>query len=82
MVGKIYPGDVEAFASFDTTLVWDKFPKHIHVLTIHGLKDAAVPPCVVQNFSCTQLMIMQVRCFYICPSARLTGTRHPCATYY
>lgn len=32
--------------NWDTSLVWDRFPTDVHVLTIHGLNDATVPPYV------------------------------------
>ncbi|KAF8895105.1 Alpha/Beta hydrolase protein [Infundibulicybe gibba] len=41
---KIYPEDLEMFTSWDTSLVWDKFPPAIDVLTLHGLSDQTVPP--------------------------------------
>ncbi|KAI0335937.1 alpha/beta-hydrolase [Cubamyces sp. BRFM 1775] len=41
---KIYREDYDQFASVDTSIVWDQFPAHIDVLTLHGLKDAVVPP--------------------------------------
>lgn len=44
VVGRIYPQDMDEFASWDTSLVWDKFPNNTHVLTLHGLKDQTVPP--------------------------------------
>jgi len=40
---RIYPHDVEAFCSWETSIVWDKFPHHIHVLTIHGIQDTRIP---------------------------------------
>ncbi|KAI0086548.1 ectomycorrhiza-regulated esterase [Irpex rosettiformis] len=40
---KIMKKDMEEFANFDSSLVWDYFPKKTHVLTLHGLKDAVVP---------------------------------------
>lgn len=40
----IYPGDVERFANWDSSLVWDHFPAATDVLTIHGLSDKTVPP--------------------------------------
>jgi len=43
-IGKVYAGDVERFAAWDTSFVWDKFPRGIHVLTVHGLADETVPP--------------------------------------
>lgn len=46
VVGTIYPGDLEQFAKWDTTIVWDKFPGHTDVLTIHGMSDKTVPPSV------------------------------------
>lgn len=44
VVGIIYPGDLDQFASWDTSIVWDQFPGQTDVLTVHGLKDATVPP--------------------------------------
>jgi len=44
VVGRIYAKDVEDFMAWDTSLVWDRFPKNMHVMTIHGLSDATVPP--------------------------------------
>ena len=44
VVGRIYPGDLDEFASWDSALVWTKFPANTHVMTIHGLKDGTVPP--------------------------------------
>lgn len=41
---KIYPSDIEAFASFDSSLVCRSFPATTDVLTIHGLDDKTVPP--------------------------------------
>ena len=43
VVEKIYPRDLEEFAAFDTSLVWDMFPAHVDVLTLHGLADETVP---------------------------------------
>ncbi|KAI0801784.1 Alpha/Beta hydrolase protein [Irpex lacteus] len=40
---KITKKDMEEFANFDSSLVWDNFPKHTHVLTLHGLKDTVIP---------------------------------------
>ncbi|KAI8994115.1 alpha/beta-hydrolase [Trametes punicea] len=42
--GKIYREDYDDFASVATSIIWDQFPSHIDVLTLHGLKDAVVPP--------------------------------------
>jgi len=36
--------DLAQFSSVDTSLVWDRFPRHTHVLTMHGLRDRVVPP--------------------------------------
>ncbi|TFY69559.1 hypothetical protein EVJ58_g350 [Rhodofomes roseus] len=36
--------DHHKFASVDPSIVWDRFPATVDVLTIHGLKDAVVPP--------------------------------------
>jgi uncharacterized protein len=44
VIGKIYPQDIEEFAQWDTSIVWDHFPPKIDVLTLHGLADATVPP--------------------------------------
>ena len=51
IVAIIRPEDLEDFAAFDTSLVWDKFPDATHVLTIHGMKDATVPPWVPSSTS-------------------------------
>jgi len=40
---RIFPRNVEAFRNWDTSVVWDKFPHHIHVLTIHGIQDPRIP---------------------------------------
>lgn len=42
--GRTYRKDYDEFASVDTSIVWTQFPVHVHVLTLHGLKDAVVPP--------------------------------------
>ncbi|KAH9480227.1 hypothetical protein JR316_0006825 [Psilocybe cubensis] len=44
VVATITPEDVQEFVSWDTSLVWDKFPQHTDVLTLHGLSDKTVPP--------------------------------------
>ncbi|EPQ54786.1 ectomycorrhiza-regulated esterase [Gloeophyllum trabeum ATCC 11539] len=41
---KIYPHDLEAFAHWDTSIVWDRFPLSTHALSVHGLNDKTVPP--------------------------------------
>ncbi|EIW59500.1 alpha/beta-hydrolase [Trametes versicolor FP-101664 SS1] len=43
-VSKVTREDYEEFANVDTSVVWDQFPTHVDVLTLHGLKDAVVPP--------------------------------------
>lgn len=40
---RIYPHQIEDFRNWDTSVVWDKFPHHIHALTIHGIQDARIP---------------------------------------
>ena len=40
---RIYPHQLEDFRSWDANTIWGKFPHHIHVLTIHGIKDGQVP---------------------------------------
>lgn len=42
VVGRIFPGDVENFASWDTSFMWD-FPSNVEVLSIHGINDTTVP---------------------------------------
>ncbi|PPQ88392.1 hypothetical protein CVT25_011271 [Psilocybe cyanescens] len=44
VVAKITPEDVQEFVSWDTSIVWDKFPQSTDVLTLHGLSDKTVPP--------------------------------------
>jgi len=41
---RISKEDLEEFSAFDPSLIWDKFPQHTHVLTMHGLADNIVPP--------------------------------------
>lgn len=41
---KIFPDDVESFENWDTSLVWDRFPAAVHVLSLQGLADQVVPP--------------------------------------
>ncbi|TRM56950.1 Alpha/Beta hydrolase protein [Schizophyllum amplum] len=41
---RVTAADLAAFAAFDTSLVWDHFPAHVAVLTVHGLADLTVPP--------------------------------------
>ncbi|KAF8496097.1 ectomycorrhiza-regulated esterase [Gautieria morchelliformis] len=43
-IAKIYGGDVERFAAWDTSFVWDQFPQRTHALTIQGLVDEILPP--------------------------------------
>lgn len=40
---RIYPDQVEVFHNWDTSIVWDRFPQHIHALTIHGIQDSRIP---------------------------------------
>ncbi|ETW82132.1 Esterase/lipase/thioesterase [Heterobasidion irregulare TC 32-1] len=45
VVGRIYPSDIEQFANWrGTAAVWDKFPQHTDVLSVHGLADKTVSP--------------------------------------
>lgn len=44
VIGRMYPQDMDKFASWDTSPVRDKFPPHTHVLSVHGLQDKTVPP--------------------------------------
>ncbi|RDB18938.1 hypothetical protein Hypma_014332 [Hypsizygus marmoreus] len=41
---KIFPEDLEQFTKWDSSIVWDRFPPSVDVLTIHGLSDKTVPP--------------------------------------
>jgi len=41
---RLVPSELERFVRFDTSLVWDRFPQGVHVLTVHGLADTTVPP--------------------------------------
>jgi len=41
---QVTPEDVENFANWDTSFVWDQFPSATDVLTLHGLQDQTVPP--------------------------------------
>ncbi|KAG1821821.1 ectomycorrhiza-regulated esterase [Suillus subaureus] len=43
IVERIYPHDLEEISQWNTAIVWDKFPNQIHVLTLHGLVDKAIP---------------------------------------
>lgn len=48
VVGRIYPSDIEQFANWrGTAAVWDKFPQHTDVLSVHGLADKTVSPYVL-----------------------------------
>jgi hypothetical protein len=44
VVGIIRPEDMAEFAQWDTSIIQRSFPAQTHVLTIHGLSDAMVPP--------------------------------------
>ncbi|KNZ73069.1 hypothetical protein J132_01299 [Termitomyces sp. J132] len=41
---KIFPEDLETTAKWDTSIIWDRFPPNVDVLTLHGLADGTVPP--------------------------------------
>jgi hypothetical protein len=43
IIAKIHPHDVESFCAWDTSFVWEHFPKETHILTLHGLADKTVP---------------------------------------
>lgn len=40
--------DHHEFARIDPSVVWDRFPVAVDVLTMHGMKDVVVPPYVIQ----------------------------------
>ena len=62
VVGIIRPEHVEEFASWDNSYLQKDFPKSVHVLTIHGLKDGTVPPSVLSivdlSYSLTLYAVM------------------------
>ncbi|KDQ06802.1 hypothetical protein BOTBODRAFT_120994 [Botryobasidium botryosum FD-172 SS1] len=41
---RVYPSDIDAFASWDTGYLWTKTPPGVHVLTLQGLADKVVHP--------------------------------------
>jgi hypothetical protein len=43
VIAKMYPHDVENYSSWDTSFVWEDFPKETDVLTIHGTEDQVAP---------------------------------------
>jgi len=49
VVGKVYPQDLEEFASWDNSYIEDAFPKAVDVLTVHGLADETVTPSVTHS---------------------------------
>ena len=46
LVASITARDLDEFVKFDTSVVWDQFPSHTDVLTLHGMSDQTVPPYV------------------------------------
>ena len=40
---RIYPHQTKAFRRWDAKIIWDRFPHHIDVLTIHGIQDRQIP---------------------------------------
>ena len=44
VVGKVYPADIESFASWDNSYIADSFPDPVDALTIQGLADDIIPP--------------------------------------
>ncbi|KAH7100863.1 Alpha/Beta hydrolase protein [Auriculariales sp. MPI-PUGE-AT-0066] len=43
-VERVYQSDIDTFAKWQSDIVEHAFPKHIHVLTLHGLADDLVFP--------------------------------------
>src|SRR5882762_1051465 len=43
VTGRIYLDGLQDFMSWDTSIVWEKFPPHVHVLSLHGIQDQTVP---------------------------------------
>ena len=39
IVARIHPHDVEKFCSWNTSIIWEQFPRETDVLTLHGLAD-------------------------------------------
>ncbi|KAH6907977.1 ectomycorrhiza-regulated esterase [Coprinopsis sp. MPI-PUGE-AT-0042] len=44
ILARITPNDLKEFIAWDTSFVWNDFPQHTDVLTVHGLQDHTVPP--------------------------------------
>ncbi|PCH40138.1 ectomycorrhiza-regulated esterase [Wolfiporia cocos MD-104 SS10] len=42
-VGRVTEDDHHKFAAIDSSVVWDRFPAHVDVFTMHGMKDTVVP---------------------------------------
>ncbi|THH17003.1 hypothetical protein EW146_g3725 [Bondarzewia mesenterica] len=58
VIGRIYPADLERFASWDTSIVWDKFPQNTDMLSVHGLTDKVVPPYVLAATPCRAISVL------------------------
>ncbi|THH17273.1 hypothetical protein EW146_g3504 [Bondarzewia mesenterica] len=58
VIGRIYPADLERFASWDTAIVWDKFPQNTDMLSVHGLTDKVVPPYVLAATPCRAINVL------------------------
>lgn len=41
---RVTADDHHRFARQDTSIVWERFPAAVDVLTLHGMKDAVVAP--------------------------------------
>lgn len=44
VIGKVYPNDIEDFASWDNSYIGNLFPDVVDVLSVQGLADEIVPP--------------------------------------
>jgi hypothetical protein len=74
-VGIIHPDDVHSFAHWDSSVV-KSAPAGTHVLTVHGLADATVPPCVPLSLRYRMTLIVRYR-YDAMIYARIFGDRTP-----
>lgn len=44
ILARVTPGELKQFTTWDTSFVWNDFPQHTDVLSVHGLQDRTVPP--------------------------------------
>lgn len=46
-MGKIHAEGLADFAAWDTSFLWDEFPRQVDVLSLHGTVDDVVPMYVL-----------------------------------